>query len=281
MDDSYARTLWSVIEPLHIVTYFSPECVQGHKDVGLKGFWMGYFGGRAAPMGPVPAGVVEATFYGFHPDRVRKAVPDAWTFASPQDILRSRAESAAKALRRLAPGIDEVAGRANPLLAAAVDAADGAGRALFAANRDVPVPDDPVAALWQHAASLREHRGDGHLAVLATEGLDGLRSNLLAAAVNGVAFDMLTLTRGFSAEEIAEGAADLAGRGLLAADGTVTAEGRELRARIEDRTDALAAPAYRVLADPEALHALLEPVARPVMESGEVPFPNPIGLKRR
>ncbi|MFB4316645.1 hypothetical protein [Actinomadura sp. 21ATH] len=281
MDDSYARTLWSVIEPLHIVTYFSPECVQGHKDVGLKGFWMGYFGARAAPMGPVPAGVVEATFYGFHPDRVRRAVPDAWSFASPGDILRSREASAARALRRLAPGIDAAAEKANPLLAAAVEAADGAGRALFAANRDVPVPDDPVAALWQHAASLREHRGDGHLAVLAAEGLDGLRSNLLAAAVNGVAFDMLTLTRGFSAEEIAAGAADLAGRGLLAADGAVTGEGRALRARIEDRTDALAAPAYRAVADPEGLHALLEPAARLVMESGEVPFPNPIGLKKR
>ncbi|MFI0354132.1 hypothetical protein [Actinomadura sp. 9N407] len=281
MNDSYARKLWTVFEPLHIVTYFSPECLQANKDVGLKGFWMGYFGSRAAPMGPVSAGVVDATFYGFHPVRVRKAVPDAWTFASPEEILRAREESAAKALRRLAPGIDEVAEKANPLLASVVQAADGAGRALFNANRDVPTPDDPVAALWQHTASLREHRGDGHLAVLVNEGLNGIESNVLAYAANGMTFDVLTLTRGWSAEELDGAATALAGRGLLDKDGKVTDEGRALRKRMEERTDALAAPAYRVLDDPDGLFALLEPMAQPVMDSGEVPFPNPIGLQKR
>jgi hypothetical protein len=253
MNDSYARNLWMVIEPLHIVTYFSPECVQANKDVGLKGFWMGYFGNRAAPMGAVSAGVVDATFYGFHPGKVRRAIPDAWTFASPEDILRAREQAAAKALRRLAPGIDEVAEKANPLLASVVEAADGSGRALFNANRDVPAPDDPVAVLWQHTASMREHRGDGHLAVLASEGLSGLHANVLAAAVNGVAIDALTMTRGWAPDELKGAVAALAGRGLLDGDGTVTAEGRALKERMEERTDALAAPAYRVLDDPEAL----------------------------
>ena len=31
-------------------------------DLGLKGFWMGYFAGRAAPFGAVGPGLVEATF---------------------------------------------------------------------------------------------------------------------------------------------------------------------------------------------------------------------------
>lgn len=281
MEDSYARTLWTAIEPVHVVTYFSPECVQAYKDVGLKGFWMGYFGGRAAPMGPVSPGVVEATFYGFEPQRIRRAIPDAWAFASPADILRTREEAAAKALRRLAPTVDEVAVKAAPSLRRVVDAAEGAGRPLFSANRDLPVPEDPVAALWLAASALREHRGDGHLAVLAGEGLNGREANVLSRAVAGSPSDPpLERTRGWTPESLEEAVAALAGRGLLNPDGTATDEGRAFRQRIEERTNALAAPPYRTLDDPTELFALLEPVARAVGDSGEVPFPNPIGLPK-
>ncbi|MFD0856028.1 hypothetical protein ACFQ07_27560, partial [Actinomadura adrarensis] len=170
MEDSYARTLWTVIEPVHVVTYFSPECVQAYKDVGLKGYWMGYFGSRAAPMGPVSPAVVESTFYGFHPKLVRRAIPDAWKYASTEDILAARRQSAAKVLRRIHPAVDEVAAKVNPLLAKAVEAAPGPGYTLFSANRELSTPDDPVEALWQATASLREHRGDGHIAILVSEG---------------------------------------------------------------------------------------------------------------
>ncbi|GAA2457843.1 hypothetical protein GCM10010191_92000 [Actinomadura vinacea] len=280
MEDSYARTLWTAIEPVHVVTYFSPECVQAHKDVGLKGYWMGYFGGRAAPMGPVSAGVIDATFYGFEPERVRRAVPDAWSFASPRDILRTREAAAVQALRRLAPAVDDIAPKAAPLLREVVEAAEGPGRPLFCANRDLPVPDDAVAALWLAATALREHRGEGHLMILTAEGVSGPEANVLSAAVAGDGFDLIPLSRGWTAEDLRATVARLAGRGLLNADGTATEEGRAFRRRIEDRTDALAAPPYRVLDDPEELFALLEPVARAVMDSGEIPFPNPMGLSR-
>ncbi|MFC5753488.1 SCO6745 family protein [Actinomadura rugatobispora] len=280
MDDSYARTLWTVIEPVHVVTYFSAECLQAHKDVGLKGFWMGYFGGRAAPMGAASAGVVDATFYVFEPERVRRAVPDAWSYASPEDILRSREAAAAAALRRHAPIVDEIAPKAVPLLRRVAEAADAPGRPLFCANRDLPVPDDDVAALWLATTVLREHRGEGHLMLLTAEGLDGPEASVLSLAVAGDSIDKLTVTRGWSAERLRAAVAALAGRGLLNADGTATEEGRVFRRRIEERTDALAAPPYRVLDEPEELFALLEPVARAVAASGDVPFPNPIGLPR-
>ena len=52
------------------------------RDVGLRGFWMGYpFVGRAAPLGAVGPAVVTATFFNFHPEMVRRAIPDAWLFA--------------------------------------------------------------------------------------------------------------------------------------------------------------------------------------------------------
>ena len=49
---------------------------------------------------------------------------------------------------------------ARPVLGSAIDRATVAGRPLFAANREVAEPDDPVAALWQLATTHREHRGD-------------------------------------------------------------------------------------------------------------------------
>jgi len=56
---AHARRLWRVLEPYHAVTYFAPEAHQAFKDVGLRGFWMGYFAGRAAPLGAVGPGVAD------------------------------------------------------------------------------------------------------------------------------------------------------------------------------------------------------------------------------
>jgi hypothetical protein len=280
MEDSYARTLWTAIEPVHVVTYFSPECLQANKDVGLKGFWMGYFGSRAAPMGPVPAGVVEATFFGFHPGMVRRAIPDAWKFAQPEAIVRARQEAAATVLRRIFPAVDEVASKANPLLQRVVDAAPAPGCALFAANRDLPTPEDPVAALWQATSALREHRGDCHIAILVSEGLLGIQSNVLAYAVAGNPLDVLTKTRGWTPEDVRAAVGALAARGLLDADGAATEKGRAFREEIEERTNRLAAPPYESLDAPDELFALLQPVARAIGDSGDIPFPNPVGLPK-
>ena len=95
-----ARELWLRYEPIHAVTYFAPESHQAARDAGLKGFWMGYFGFRAAPMGAVSSGVVIATFANFAPQMVRRAIPDAWSFASPEVLVAVRSEAAARALRR-------------------------------------------------------------------------------------------------------------------------------------------------------------------------------------
>ncbi|POM24430.1 hypothetical protein BTM25_30590 [Actinomadura rubteroloni] len=280
MDASYARTLWRVIEPVHIISYFAPESVTAAKEIGLRGYWMGYFAMRAAPLGPVGPGVVEATFHGFHPKRVRRAIPDAWTFAAHADVLTARSAAAAAALRRALPEVDGLAPPITELLRRAVEAADGTGRPLFAGNRDLPSPDDPVEALWQAVTALREHRGDGHVAILTAEGLDGPQSNVLASAVMGSPGQWLKDSRGYSDDEWDAAHAALAERGLLASDGTATEEGRAFRQAIEDRTDARAAGPYRALDDPSALYDALLPVAEAVIATGEIPFPNPVGVTR-
>ena len=71
---------------------------------GYRGFWMGYFAARSAPLGVVPPEVVTAPFYNFAPSRVAKALPAAWEIAPPGAALRAREDSAVAALRRY--GVD-------------------------------------------------------------------------------------------------------------------------------------------------------------------------------
>ncbi len=70
-----ARMWLSCIEALHAVTYFSPESRQALTAVGLRGFWMGYFAARAAPLGTVGPATVWATFFNFHETQVRRPSP--------------------------------------------------------------------------------------------------------------------------------------------------------------------------------------------------------------
>ncbi|MDD9371782.1 MAG: hypothetical protein PV358_16810 [Acidimicrobiales bacterium] len=284
MDPALARTLWHRLEAINAVTYFAPECREAPAQLGLAGFWMGYFAGRAAPLGPVGPGVVEATFYNFHPRRVRRAIPDAWERATPAAVLDVRAAAAVTALRRLLPdgAADELADGAVPSLGTVVEAADPAGRPLFAANRDVSRSADAVADLWQLATTLREHRGDGHVALLAGAGLDGCEVHVLVAATEGTDPELFLTSRGWSTDDWAAASERLVTRGLVADDGTATPAGRALRTDIEQRTDELAArPCARLATgDVERLLAVLGPAAQRIAAAGEVVFPNPMGLPR-
>ncbi len=274
-----ARGLWRSFETIHAVTYFADESRAAATEAGLKGFWMGYFGFRAAPMGAVGSGVVQATFANFAPVLVERAIPDAWRFAVPSDLLAARSASAAAALRRLAPSVDAVASRVVPVLGAVVDAGDITGRPLFAANRDLPEPEDPVGALWQCCTALREHRGDGHVAALATAGLSGLDAHLLQVAAGAVPADRLREARGWTQDEW-DGARDrLVEAGVLDASGALTAAGAARKARVEDATDVLAAaPWVEARDDAVVVAGELTTVATEIRAAGGVPFPNPIGL---
>src|SRR5690606_8561336 len=72
-----ARDLWRLLEPIHAVTYFSPEPIEALAAAGYRGFWMGYFAGRTAPLGPAPAELVHALFHNFAYARVARALPAA------------------------------------------------------------------------------------------------------------------------------------------------------------------------------------------------------------
>ena len=282
VEPALARTIWHRIESLNAVTYFAPECRDAPSRLGLQGFWMGYFACRAAPMGPVPAAVVEATFFNFHPGRVRRAIPGAWTVTDPSLLVAVRAEAAAAALRRLLGegAALSLAAAALPDLERAVDHASGAGRPLFAANRQVPRLDDPVAMLWQAATTLREHRGDGHVALLVGADLGGCEAHALFTACEGVTPELFQQSRGWSSEEWSSAVEGLAARGLLRDHGAATEAGHRLHHEVEARTDELATPPYAALGDERLVElvALLGRAADTVVSAGEILFPNPMGL---
>jgi hypothetical protein len=278
------RELWALLEPIHAVVYFSPEPLAAFREAGYRGFWMGYFAGRAAPLGPAGADLVHAVFYNFSHDRVSRALPSAWEFAPPAVALEARERGAVAALRRHLGGSadgPEVA-RAAELAARAASAAPGEGRALFAANRALPEPTDPLSRLWHAATLLREHRGDGHISALMAAGVGGRESHVFHALASGTPRDVYTVARDFGDDEWSQHVDALRSRGL-ASDGALTPAGVDLKAEIERRTDDLAAPAYDVLSESERdeLASLLRPMARAVVQAGDIPLESPMGLDLR
>lgn len=277
-----ARRFFERFEPVHAVTYFAPEARSAFDALGYRGFWMAYFAARSAPLGEVPPDVVTALFYNFGPDRVGKALPAAWQFAGPAAALRTRQSSAVAALQRYGITSDENVRAAADLAAKAAASAPLDGRPLFAANRALPRPQDPVAALWHAATLLRENRGDGHVAVLVSAGVTGRESNVLHAAAGRVPQEFIMRSRDYDDQEWRHYQERLARRGLLDSDGALTTAGRELKQHIEDATDAVSLGALEALddAEVESLFAALTPITRMVIAGGDIPAATPMGLRR-
>ncbi|WP_344512817.1 SCO6745 family protein [Dactylosporangium maewongense] len=273
---STERRMWSLFEPVHAVTYFAPDALAAFEEAALRGFWRGYFAGRSAPLGAVPAGPVIAAFYGFAPRMVTRALPDVWTRITPEAALAARLEGSRRVLLTVDGDLTEVAS----LLRAAAEAADLHGRVLGAANAMLPWPEDPAGVLWQAATVLREHRGDGHLAALLVEGLDGAECNVWRVALlDGAGREFYQPARGWTDEEWATAIDRLRGRGWLDAEGKATGRAREAYTSVERTTDALAATPWRALGETATARCaeLLRPIA--VQASALLRHPNPIGLQ--
>jgi hypothetical protein len=276
-DAAVARSMWTLFEPVHAVTYFAPEARAATEDAGLRGFWRGYFAGRSAPLGPAGAAVVGASFFNFSPAMVARAVPGIWELISPADALRARLAGAVSALRPLLTGLDSEVNTAADLLSRAAGELDCAGRVLAAANAALPLPEDPVGRLWQAATVLREHRGDGHFAAVATADIDGCEVLVLRCGLDMRREDLQPI-RGWTDGQWDAARARLAGRGWTGPDGALTPAGRAAHAALEQVTDQAAArPWARLgLAAVTDLARVLTPIARACARV--VPYPSPIGV---
>jgi hypothetical protein len=283
-DSRTVRRLWRVFEPYHAITYFSPETTAAFKAAGLKGFWMGYFAGRSAPMGAVGPGLVTATFYNFAPKMVSRAIPDAWNYATPQVILEARMSGVDDALarilgdRRSTREMSEAAAIAED----AVASTDIAGRPLFASNARLVPPDEPHLRLWWAVTCLREHRGDGHVAALVQAGIDGCEAHITLVATGALSRLVLQPNRGWTDDEWANATERVRERGWLEEDGTLTPEGRAARRHLENDTDHLASEPWRRIGSTRTARfmELLTPLTETILSSGEIPVENPVGLPR-
>lgn len=275
---SLPREMWTLYEPVHAMTYFVPETVAAFEAVGLRGFWRGYFAGRAAPLGATGPEPVLATFYGFAPVMVRRAFPDVWTRATPEATLEARMAGATAAIRRLAG--DAPYAEAAELLERAAARVELGGRVLGAANAGLPRPDGDVERLWLAATVLRESRGDGHVAALVAYDLDPCESLVLRAGID-IPREYLQPFRGWTDEEWDGAVARLRERDILDGEGRATAGGLALREAVEAATDAAAARPWASFGeeDLDRLRAVLGPIAAACLAA--VPPQTPIGLPPR
>jgi hypothetical protein len=246
-----ARRAHKALEPFHGFVYFAADPAERYEALGITGRMRGYFASRSAALGSAPAEVVIATFYNFAPSRVRKAIPSVWEVTTPEKVLAARLDGVDATLRRVlgdAVTSAEMADAAK-LARTATEAADIAGRGLYAAHASLPWPDPPHLQLWHATTLLREHRGDGHLAALVLARWSGAEAAVTHAATGAVPEEGLRVTRGYSEQEWAAVKDGLRERGILDGTGAFTPAGAELREEVERRTDAAAAAPYEHLGE--------------------------------
>jgi hypothetical protein len=157
------------------------------------------------------------------------------------------------ALRRML-GDDVVASpdvaEAAELARRAAEACTCEGRPLAGGHREVDWPAAPHLVLWHALSILREHRGDGHIALLLEAGLDGPEALVsFTATGRGFVTSFAKTSRGWSDEQWDDTVARLRERGVLDADGALTEQGAALRKRIEDDTNRLGAEPWSHLGD--------------------------------
>jgi hypothetical protein len=274
MEPVVARKTWRTVEPIHGAVYFAPEALENYRSLGLRQMQQGYFATRAAPMGAVSADVVIATFFNFYPALVRAAIPSAWSVVTPEAAVLSRLSAFDRMFRRLLGSVvdpKELAEAATLVRRAAERACDfPEGRPLFAGHASLAWPDEDHLVLWHAQTLLREFRGDGHVAMLAAEGITGCQALVIHAATGEVPAGVLKSTRAWPEEDWALAEDELRARGWIDRDGSFTEAGRVHRQMVEDRTDLLALPAYEAIGEEACarLRELARPWSRSIVESG-------------
>jgi len=262
--------MFDLVEPIGGIPYSADEPNEAMFALGFTNYWDTYFAGRAAPLGSsVPAEVVHALFYNFAPGEVARHIPKVWATTTPEAAIAARQEGCVNALRRILGDLVDTTGfaRATELLTRAATSAPLEGRPMYAALRTLPLPAEPVARLFHAASLLREHRGDGHIAALMTEGIGGLEAHVLYALDIGIPGTTFGRIHHLPSAQLTDLISGMKARGLIRDEVTFTPAGREAKDRVEALTDDLALAPYQVL-EPGELDELimaLEPLAQKLL----------------
>jgi hypothetical protein len=269
---SPARQLRDAIEPIAMLYCWSEPAQAAYAAHGLD-FLTGYVWARACVLGEPDGSVVAAAFAVFEPGMITQLYDAARAACSLADIRAVSAGQSAAALEAVL-GTPERAAEVAAELRRGLQAADPAGRPLFAGLAARPWPPGELGQLWHACALLRELRGDSHVAAFVAAGVTGLEANILTELQVGWPPLAYTATRGWPDEAMEAAAWRLTERGLIA-DGALTPAGSRLRADIEDATDRQLAPVLTAIgpALPDLL-PLLEGWSQRVIEHGWFP-PDP------
>ncbi|MEO6998633.1 MAG: hypothetical protein ABI112_11160 [Terracoccus sp.] len=263
-----SRKAWGALEAVHVLGYFADEVRDAYVALGLRPR-LSYFAARSAAYGPVGPEVPIATFYVFAPWLHNKALPATWQVASPEQVQRARRAAMGPVLERVIGDTD-----VTELLALVRTVCDGLtspGRPLYAAHAGLTWPDEPRLALWHATTLIREHRGDGHVAVLLRAGLDPVESLVLGGLFAGNT-SFLRATRGWTDDEWAAATERLTARGLVG-DDALTEQGMTFRRELERETDRLALEGWRHLGldGTRRVLELATPLRQAALASGILP----------
>jgi hypothetical protein len=282
-DIGKARRLRNALEPMASNVYFAPEVHAAFEALGFgPGVGdpadersvviaepAGYYCSRAACMGQVPGEVVVAAFGVFNPELIIPNVTRGWTIATAAEVLAAREAGATASLERLLgeqPGLE----RATEILQRAAAAGGAHGRFLYAGLRSLGRPGTPWGDLWRAVDTVREHRGDSHIAAWISAGVDPVEIGLLTEAYYGMPIKRYHRGRGWTEADLDAGIARLRDRGLFEGQPPALSNGgRELRESIEVATDRQQLPILRAIGDEyEELLSILEPWAGVVVAGG-------------
>lgn len=229
-----ARRLRDALEPIAMHAVWCAHTNERLAAAYGLDFLGSYVWGRASALGdPAPA-VVVAAFAVFEPNLITGVYRDARTKVGWADLVATRDRATADSLRETLGDVDTAG--VTAALRRGIDAADGAGRPMFAGLAGRSWPEDRYGQLWRACDIMREHRGDSHVAAFVAAGMDGVEMNVLTEVWLGMPLFSYSATRGWSAGELGAAVDRLRSRGLL--DGEkLSTEGQQVRAAIEARTD--------------------------------------------
>ncbi len=278
-----ARLLRNVLEPIASNVYFSPDVNDAFEALGFGpgvsatgcltiAEPSGYYCSRAACMGQVPGQVVVAAFGVFSPELIVPAVERGWSIAGASEVLAAREHGATASLARIL-GDQPALPTATEVLQRAAAAGSASGRFLYAGLRSLEIPAHPWGAFWRAVDTIREHRGDSHIAAWISTGLDAVEIGLLTELYYGMPSKRYHSSRGWSAADLDAGLGRLEGRGLVSLQPlALTESGRQLRESIEVATDVQQRPILDAIgADFEQLVATLGPWAASIVAADGFP----------
>lgn len=245
---SPARRLRDAIEPIAMHSVWSRSVNERQAELGLD-FFSGYLWGRASALGEPDPAVVSSAFAVFDPMLLTPVYENARQTVGRTELIKVRSAATIASLSAVFEAADVPADAISEVadaLQVAAQTADGTGRPLFSGFANQAWPTESIGRMWHACEMLREHRGDSHVAVFVAHGMSPIEMNLLTELWVGMPLFSYSSTRGWSLEALAESATSLRSAGLLG-EADLTDDGRALRARIEDDTDAIQQPIIETL----------------------------------